>query len=106
MNLEIISEVAFKGAVDLAVSGKIEVSEIETNTEKYFNLMVKLSSKSQPQFNKTIDSSNSSGSSEKITQKQIPLLNRLAQENGLDIDVYSMTKAEASKKIDELIGNK
>ena len=100
------SEVAFKGAVDLAVSGKIEVSEIETNTEKYFNLMVKLSSKSQPQFNKTIDSSNSSGSSEKITQKQIPLLNRLAQENGLDIDVYIMTKAEASKKIDELIGNK
>ena len=40
-----------------------------------------------------------------MTQPQKNLLNRLISENGLELDISNFTVAQASNKIEELIGD-
>jgi hypothetical protein len=105
MNKEIIVQVAFKGAIECAVNGKAEVNEIRNLTNLFTDIMLDTIGEQKQQSQFKSSNSGSGGGSNPMTQPQKNLLNRLIKENGLELDISNFTVAQASNKIEELIGD-
>ena len=102
MNKEIIAQVAFKGAIGCVVNGKAELNQVKELTKKFTQFICDEVGE-EPKFKSS--NSGSGGGSNPMTQPQKNLLNRLISENGLELDISNFTVAQASNKIEELIGD-
>lgn len=107
----IVAQVAFKGAIDLAVAGKIEVKMILDATDKYAeHLWEKYGFENTYANNTSGGRSNSSGLA---TDKQINFINKLLKEVPKSVSDSAKTKVDnglsgvgASALIQSLIDEK
>jgi len=110
----IVVQVAFKGAIELAVAGKIEIADVESTTKAFNKVMVDLIPEAEAEEGKFYKSNlnyNKVGNS--ASDKQINFIKQLkpqttkAMQDKVDSINFDELKAkDASKLIEDLLADK
>ena len=90
----ICTQVAFKGAIELAVAGKIELDEIDSFTTAKTDMMMNNAPQSESQYQQPVAKSFAGGASNQPTEKQLGFINQLLKQVPKSVSDLARQKVE------------